>query len=235
MVFKRRDKRSWARALRESLWPQGGWTRAFHYVKHRLHRLPDDPARISRGFAAGIFMSFSPLFGLHVVGAFACALLVRGNLLASLIGTFVGNPLTYPIFAFGSIKLGALMLGRTAEDVAIRPQEDAHEGMVQLFGSAASDLWHNFVAIFTAAEPNWEGLALFFHDVFWPYFVGSIPLGLAAALLGHYLSLPLIAAYQHRRRAKIKERLAELRAKLHARLEERAERKEERARADKSE
>ena len=24
----------------EAFWPRGGWVRAFHYVKHRMHRLP---------------------------------------------------------------------------------------------------------------------------------------------------------------------------------------------------
>lgn len=222
MVFKRRDKRSWARVLRELLWPQGGWTRAFYYIRHRLNRLPDDPARIARGFAAGVFISFSPLFGLHVVGALAIAWVFRGNLLAALIGTFVGNPATYPIFAVFSMKLGDWMLGRHPVDGAL-----VEGGVVGAFGEATADLWHNFLAIFTSAVPHWDGLAGFFDTVFLPYFIGSLPLGIVAAVLSHYGSKPVIAAYQHRRRARLKQRLAEIRAKIHARLEEHAHRKEE--------
>ncbi|MEY8842584.1 DUF2062 domain-containing protein, partial [Cribrihabitans sp. XS_ASV171] len=41
MVFKRRDRRSPARIASDLVYPRGGWTRAFLYVKHRVRRLPD--------------------------------------------------------------------------------------------------------------------------------------------------------------------------------------------------
>ena len=50
MVFKRREKRSWGSLLQFLLWPKGGWTRAALYVKHRLHRLPDNPEKIAEVF-----------------------------------------------------------------------------------------------------------------------------------------------------------------------------------------
>ncbi|HKK86405.1 MAG TPA: DUF2062 domain-containing protein, partial [Roseovarius sp.] len=93
MVFKRRDKRPLWKAVADFLWPRGGWTRAFHYVKHRLRRLPDPPHRIARGIFAGIFVTFSPFFGLHFFLAASLAWVMRGNIVASLLSTFVGNPL----------------------------------------------------------------------------------------------------------------------------------------------
>ncbi|MEO0359035.1 MAG: DUF2062 domain-containing protein, partial [Pseudomonadota bacterium] len=33
MVFKRRDKRSWAKVFVELVYPRGGWARAFEYVR----------------------------------------------------------------------------------------------------------------------------------------------------------------------------------------------------------
>ena len=62
MVFKRRDKRTWWQAISDFVWPKGGWARAFHYVKHRLRRLPDPPHRIARGIFAGIFVTFFTVF-----------------------------------------------------------------------------------------------------------------------------------------------------------------------------
>jgi F0F1-type ATP synthase membrane subunit b/b' len=101
-----------------------------------------------------------------------------------------------------------------------------------LFIHAAGDLKHNFFAAFTDATAQWHGLNAFFNDIFVPYLVGSILPGIIAAIACYYLALPIITAYQNRRRAKIKERLTQIRAKLHAKLEakieERAERKEER-------
>ena len=78
----------------EFFWPRGGWGRAARYVQHRLHRLPDTPETIARGIFAGVFTTFTPLYGLHFIVAATLAWLVRGNIIAALLGTFFGNPLT---------------------------------------------------------------------------------------------------------------------------------------------
>ena len=72
------------------LYPRGGWLRAFHYVKHRVRRLPDSPQKIARGVAAGVFTAFTPFYGFHFVTAYILARLVRGNGLASMMATFNG-------------------------------------------------------------------------------------------------------------------------------------------------
>ena len=95
----------------EFVWPRGGWRRAGQYVLHRLRRLPDPPHRIGRGVAAGVFISFTPLFGLHLIGAAALAWLIGGNILAALLATFIGNPVTTPFIAVLSVGLGRWMLG----------------------------------------------------------------------------------------------------------------------------
>ena len=88
MVFKRRDKRSIGRQVWEAFFPKKGWRRAFEYIGHRVRRLPDTPHKISIGFACGVFVSFSPLFGFHFVYAALCALIVRGK------KTLIRNSLT---------------------------------------------------------------------------------------------------------------------------------------------
>ena len=219
MVFKRREKRPFLTALREAVWPRSGWTRAFHYVKHRVNRLPDQPHRIARGVFAGVLISFTPFFGFHFLSAAAVALLVRGNVLASLLATFFGNPITFPIIAVSSVKLGQWMLGRTVDD--------GHaETLGQTFLAAGHDLKHNIVAIFTPAHSEWGGLALFFKDVWLPYLVGGFVPGIIAGLICYYISLPIIDAYQKRRRTRLKERLEKIRAKIAHKREERKENKE---------
>src|SRR6056297_4272605 len=95
LVFKRRDRRSILATLFEALWPRGGWARAARYVQHRLNRLPDPPERIARGIFAGVLTTFTPFYGLHFVTAAILAWVMRGNILAALLSTFFGNPLTY--------------------------------------------------------------------------------------------------------------------------------------------
>ncbi|KAG1713708.1 GTP pyrophosphokinase rsh [Nymphon striatum] len=68
------------------------------------------------------------------------------------------------------------------------------------FGNAFKDLWHNFKAIFTHEKMDWMGLGDFFDRVFYPYFVGGIIPGIITATIAYYLSVPVIKAYQNRRR-----------------------------------
>lgn len=208
MVFKRRDKRPWYKAVADFLWPKGGWTRAFHYVKHRLRRLPDPPHRIARGIFAGIFVSFSPLFGLHFIYAALVAWIMRGNIVASLLATFFGNPLTFVPIAVLSLNTGHYLLGMTGLD-----KEEVERSLGGKFVDAGHDLWHNFKAIFTHAETDWSHLSAFFNDVFLPYYVGGLIPGVLFGLAGYYLSLPVIIAYKNRRKGALKAKLAALKEK----------------------
>lgn len=204
MVFKRRDKKSWGRWALELVWPKGGWARAAHYVKHRLRRLPDSPERISRGIWAGLFTTFTPFYGLHFLVAGAIAMIMRGNVLASLLATFFGNPLTYVPIGVVSLQTGYALLG-------IRP-EDRIEGSVgHKFVAAGNDLWHNIKATFTADAADWGQLAVFYREVFFPYMIGGLLPGVIVATVGYYLSIPLIRAYKTRRKGLLKEKFEALR------------------------
>ena len=209
MIFKRRDPKPTLRAVAEFLWPRGGWTRAFHYVKHRMRRLPDSPERIARGIWAGVFVTFSPLFGLHFVVAVILARLMKGNILASLMATFVGNPFTFVFIALASLKTGHWLLGTEMEQGELR-------ALSHNFGQAGSDLWRNFLAIFTDDRVNWSGLAVFSRDVFYPYLIGGIIPGIFFATLSYYLAVPVLRAYQKRRRGLIKAKFEALKQKTAA-------------------
>lgn len=208
MVFKRRDRRSPVQVATELVYPRGGWTRAFHYVKHRVRRLPDTPERIARGIAAGVFTSFTPLFGFHFFVAALVAYIIRGNILASLMGTFFGNPPTFIVIAAVSMRTGHFVLGTEFE------KYEASLG--HKFKQAGADLWYNIKAPFTGGVADWHGLAVFYNEVFLPYLVGGIIPGIISATVMYLLSLPLIRAYQHRRRAKIKAKFDAIRKRAEA-------------------
>ena len=204
MVFKRRDKPPLLARLREALVPPRGWRRGIEYLGHRVRRLPDTPHRIALGFATGILASFTPFFGAHILIAAAVAKLVRANMVAALIGTLAGNPLTFPLIAWVSLGLGRRILGYGASGENFERLSDA-------FGEAASGLWSSLLALVGRGESQWGRLEPFFHYVLWPYFVGGLLPGLAAALAGYLLLRPLVAAYQARRRDR-------MRARAHDRL-----------------
>lgn len=204
MVFKRRDSRSIQRLVGEVFWPRGGWVRAFHYVKHRMNRLPGTPEEIARGVFAGAFTIFTPFFGLHFVVAAIIAKLMRGSILAALLATFLGNPLTYVPIAIISLQTGHWMLG-----TSMRSAVD--ESTFSKFAAAAGDLWHNFKAIFTPERAHWTELHRFYDDVFFPWMVGSIIPGLVCGVICYYLSVPVIRAYQKRRVARLRKKMEKLR------------------------
>ena len=75
----------------------------------KLARLPASSHAIASGFACGAMVSFTPLLGLHFILAIIFAYLIRGNIVAALLGTIVGNPITFP-FIWGLIyKVGAFV------------------------------------------------------------------------------------------------------------------------------
>lgn len=203
MVFKRRVKRTfWGHAV-EGVWPRGGWARAFAYVRHRVRRLPDTPEKVARGIWCGVFASFTPLFGLHFIIALALARMVRGNMLAALIGTFFGNPLTLLPISFSALTTGYFLLGTRPDDGLVR-------ALPSYFAGAWEDLWHNTIAMFGPSTAEWGRLYVFYHEVFLPYLVGGIIPGIVVATLCYFLTVPLVRAYQNSRRNALRDKLAQL-------------------------
>lgn len=203
-MFKRRNPRSYGQMASDMIYPRGGWRRAGTYVLHRLRRLPDQPHRIGRGVAAGVFVSFLPIFGLHFLSAAACAWLVGGNILAALLATFVGNPVTFPFIAVAAVSLGRRILGVTGD---LSPQHIFGE-----FARASGELWHNINSIFGPTRAHWGHLAEFFQQVYLPYLVGGIIIGLMLSIATHYMTVPVIRAYHRRREKKMAARIARVRA-----------------------
>ncbi len=207
MVFKRRDKRSMLQSAWATIYPKGGWGRAIQYIKHRVRRLPDPPHKIARGIFVGILMSFTPLFGFHVVAAGVFGWLVRGNVLAAVLSTFVGNPLTFPLIAAAALQLGHYVLGTEFTS-------GSEVGLVGKFVGAWNDLTHNFSSIFYDRPADWSMLNTFYLEVFLPYLVGGLICGTVAAIAAYYITLPLITAYKNRRKGRLKARLAAIRDKV---------------------
>jgi uncharacterized protein (DUF2062 family) len=200
MVFKRRKPLSILQWVREGILPRAGWRRVVEYLVHRLRRLPDSPHKISLGIACGVFTSFSPFFGLHIIVAMGLAWILRGNVLASAIGTFFGNPITFPFIAYISLEVGRWLTGAGGtSDFGV---------IARSFANAAEGVWLTTKSFFGYGPSSWDRLAAFFYDLFLPYLIGGIIPGLIGGVLAYYLSRPLVRAYQTRRREKKLKRIA---------------------------
>lgn len=209
-MFKRKP-RTWGRTALEFFYPRGGWTRAARYILYRIRRLPDPAHRISRGVATGVFVCFTPFFGMHFVLATAISWAIRGNILAALLATFFGNPLTFPIIAEISLEIGTRLLGL--------PHNVHLAQIVEAFSHAVGDVWRNLLAVFTADQAEWLGLRRFWDRVMFPYFIGGLAPGFVAAMVAYFATTPVITAYQKRRVKRLKKRYDKRMAEATARSE----------------
>jgi len=73
--------------------------------------LDSHPGHIAAGFAVGVFISFTPFFGLHTPLAIAAAFILRLNKLTCITGAWINTPITViPILGL-SYKLGRILRG----------------------------------------------------------------------------------------------------------------------------
>lgn len=196
MIFRRRDPAPLKNRVREFVSPRKGFWRGWDYIGKRIRRLPDSPHRIALGFACGALASFSPFFGFHFFVAAGFAWVVRANILASLFGTIVGNPLTFPLISATSLWLGRWMLGHNEDG-------SDFEAITAAFAAAFNDIWSTTKSWFGYGPSMLDGLGNFFDTVFLPYLIGGIGPGLLAGLASYVILGPIVAAYQERRRKKI--------------------------------
>jgi uncharacterized protein (DUF2062 family) len=140
--------------------------RFLRYWYLRLVRLQGHPREIARGLAVGVFSGCFPWFGLQIVIAILLAIIVRGNKIAAAAATWISNPLTdIPIFIF-NYKVGEWLL----ELAEISPAEAKVE--LNLHSAAEiMDLGFNVLAT---------------------TLLGSLWVGLVAAVFSYFLSLKII-------------------------------------------
>lgn len=174
-MFQRRKKRLWHHNMREFVWPQMGWRRATRYIAHRVARLPGTPYSIAGGFACGAAISFTPFVFFHFILSALLAWIIRANIIASAIGTAVGNPWTFPFIWAWIYYLGNLILGRGESEFP------------ELHFS-----FHSVGAFF-------EFVAAHFLDIFLPMVVGSIPTAIVVWFGFYWPIRYLVAVYQKRR------------------------------------
>lgn len=112
MLFKRKTSLPFIKKFFRFLWPVSGFKRAGKYLGLRLLRLQDDVNNVAVGLAFGVAVSFTPFVGFHIGLALLLTFLTRGNYLATLIGTLIGNPWTFPLTFLMMEKIANLMTGQ---------------------------------------------------------------------------------------------------------------------------
>ncbi len=175
MLFKRRDKASILENIRIFLWPRRSWARSVNYVLLRVNRLSGSAHAIALGCAVGIFVSYTPIMGFHFLAAATLAYLVGGNLLASALGTFFGNPITFPFIWASAYKFGHWILGNEVDEFRVA-------GLLDAFSNGIIHALDNAYEIYIK-----------------PMMIGGIPLGFVCGFFGYFIIRKIVENYQNRR------------------------------------
>jgi uncharacterized protein (DUF2062 family) len=193
-MFKRRIQQPVHHRVSNLIWPRMGWGRVAMYLWHRVGRLHGTPHSIASGLACGAAVSFTPFVGIHFILAAFASWFARGNIIAGLIGTAVGNPWTFPFIWWWTYTLGTKMGAGQAD----KGELAVFRIIVDLPGVAAKaalrfDLDWNYL------DKLWA--------VIWPMMVGSVPTFIAVWLVTYLFLKPFVKAYQARRIARRRRKL----------------------------
>jgi len=167
MLFRTREKPDLSQRLRVAVWPRVSWSRSARYYKERVIRLAGEPHAIALGVAIGVGIAFTPFLGFHILIGLPIAYFVGGNLIATAIGTAFANPLTLPFIWASSYRLGRMMLGAPH----VRGEEDITHGLAA----------KSFDAVWPILKPM---------------IVGSVPLGLVAAVIAYFVVYNAVRVYR---------------------------------------
>ncbi len=165
-----RQKKTLGNRILSWFWPKGGWKRLGRYMLLRLNRLKGTPRSIAAGVACGVAISFTPFVGFHFMLAAITAFFVKGNIVASALGTAAGNPWTFPFIWVSVLFTGRHILGGEYVNegkVAFVPlfEKATHALLTFDFRDFAADVW----------------------PILWPMIVGCIPFYFVAWFVTYYL------------------------------------------------
>lgn len=160
-MFKRRKQLTLGHKVLGFFWPRIGWQRAGYYTLHRLARMPGSAYSIAGGFACGAAVSFTPFVGLHFIISGILAWIIRCNIIASAVGTAIGNPWTFPFIWTWLYKSGEWIITGGNPDYTNTPEFGAFFGNMM-----EAALNFDIPYLIETVAP-----------VFWPMFVSGLPTG----------------------------------------------------------
>src|SRR5690606_22574796 len=182
-MFGRRSKLTMRSRVGRAVWLQSGWRRSWSYGMHRLGRLTASPYSLAAGFACGAAVSFLPFIGFHFLLAGLLAFCMRASILASALGTVVGNPWTFPFIWISTYRVGRWLGFGGTSGVAER---------IDFGGTLARAL----DALWDLDVPH---LVYAVWPIVKPMTAGGLVLGAAAWVVAYVLLRPVLAAYKEAR------------------------------------
>jgi len=141
----------------------------FRRQLHQVLHLDESPQRTALAFAIGVFIAFSPTYGLHTLMVLFCTWAFRLNFLALMAGALVNNPWTIVPILGATLWTGVQVLG-------MQPIEPL--------------TWTDvtFAAVYRQVSPY-----------VMPFFVGGLVLSLLGTAVSYPVAYWLISKYRVRK------------------------------------
>ena len=176
MLFKRKNDLTFWEKIKNFIYPKKGLIRAYKYIFKRVTRIPDKSHAIAIGCACGVGVSMTPTVGFQLLLTALFAFILRGNIVAGLLATAIGNPITFPFIWIGSYKLGNLVIGQSA----------LSEGNIHFI------VMLDFNLLIEKVLP-----------IFIPMMVGGTIMAIISGLITYYLIIGMIDEYKRTHEEKI--------------------------------
>lgn len=139
------------------------------YLKDHLLGLNDSPHRIALGVALGVFIAFTPTFGLQILLYLGIASAIGANKLSGIGPLFINNPLTLLPMYYGAWRLGGFMMEAAGSPLP----PIAWEGDLTLMLGSITDI----------------GIELW---------LGSVVLGIIAAIPAYFIAIIAVERFRRR-------------------------------------
>ncbi len=189
MLFKRKNEPTFIEKTKNFIYPKKGFIRAYKYLFKRITRIPDKTHSIAIGVACGIGISMTPFVGLQILLTTLFCFILRGNILAGIIATAIGNPITFPFIWIGSYKLGAYIMN---------------------YPPLVSGMQIPFIEIFKDMKEalltmNFNIMTEKVLPIFNPMIIGGSILGIIFGILTYFLIIGIIDEYKRNHQLRIEE------------------------------
>lgn len=148
--------------------------------------LEASPHAVGLGLATGVFVAFLPILGIQMVMAAMIAWLGRANVGAALLGTWAGNPITWPVMWVASYLVGIALLG----EAGVMTVEELQRTVARLLETSPSRV--GWFAVM-------DGALAILWPVMKPLFVGSMILGLISGGVLYVVGRRAAEAFNSRR------------------------------------
>ena len=192
MPFGRRDKKKLTTYIKSIFLFFISFSRTRKYISLSFQRLKGTPHELALGFSTGVAVSFTPFIGFHALISISLAWAIRGSMAAAIIGTFFGNPWTFPLIWYLTLKVGNIFYGEIFNF--------NNKISFVLLKTELTTLLLIFKNLFITFDINAISNNLLSLKLIPVMSIGSIPLVVVVWTAVYFLTVNIIKSYQNRKK-----------------------------------